>query len=168
MKNNILSSIFSHPLHQESDQILHTLKPCSINEVARFFSLYDLQITERQKIYFLSSCYQVIIIYWIMNYIVYLLFTDPQFPIEMDPLKFIVSVIHNIESIQKGMDMKEAELSRKRELSETYKKISLLLMREIHAKEMQIKSMKIESLSGVFIYIYIYICVCMSRRDEGF
>ena len=54
MKNNILSSIFSHPLHQESDQILHTLKPCSINEVARFFSLYDLQITERQKIYFLS------------------------------------------------------------------------------------------------------------------
>ena len=86
-----------------------------------------------------------------MNYIVYLLFIDPQFSIEMDPLKLVVSVIHNIESIQKGMRMKEAELSRKRELSETYKKISLLLMREIHAKEMQIKSMKIESLSSVFL-----------------
>ena len=51
MTNNILSSIFSHPLHQESDQIL---KPSSIYEVARFFSLYDLQVTERQKIQFLS------------------------------------------------------------------------------------------------------------------
>ena len=46
---NILSS-----LHQESDQILHALRPCSIYEVARFFSLYDLQVTERQKIQFLS------------------------------------------------------------------------------------------------------------------
>ena len=105
---------------------------------------------------------------YLLDYELYCILTDPQFPIEMDPLKYLVSVIHNIESIQKGMDMKEAELSRKRELSETYKKISLLLMREIHAKEMQIKSMKIESLSGVFIYIYIYVCVCMSRRDEGF
>ena len=54
MKNNILSSIFSHPLHQESHQILHALNPSSIYEVARFFSLYDLQVTERQKIQFLS------------------------------------------------------------------------------------------------------------------
>ena len=85
------------------------------------------------------------------------MFIDPQFPIEMDPLKLLVSVINIIESIQKGMGMKEVELSRKRELSETYKKISLLMMREVLAKEMQIKSMKIESLSGVFIYIlYMY------------
>ena len=92
------------------------------------------------------------------------MFIDPQFPIEMDALKLLVSVIHNTESIQKGMDIEEAELFRERELSETYKKTSLLMMRELRAKEMQIKSMKIESLSGVFIYIYI----CMSRRDEGF
>ena len=103
-----------------------------------------------------------------MNYILYLLFINPQFPNEMDALKLLVSVIHNIESIQKGMGTKEAELSRERELSETYKNISLLMMRELRAKEMQIKSMKIESLSSVFIYIYIYIYVCMSRRDEGF
>ena len=93
-----------------------------------------------------------------MNYILYLLFIDPQFPIEMDPLKLLVSVIHNTESIQKGMDMKEAELSRERELSETHKKRSLVMMRELHAKEMQIKeiqSMKIESQSGMFI------CVCV-------
>ena len=51
MKNHILSSFFSHPLHQESDQIL---KLSSVYEVARFFSLYDLQVTERQKIQFLS------------------------------------------------------------------------------------------------------------------
>ena len=85
------------------------------------------------------------------------MFIDPQFPIEMDPLKLLVSVIHNTESIQKGMDIEEAELFRERELSETYKKTSLLMMRELRAKEMQIKSMKIESLSSVFIYIYIYI-----------
>ena len=54
MTNNILSSIFSRPLHQESDQILHAVKPSSIYEVARFFSLYDLQVTEQQKIRFLS------------------------------------------------------------------------------------------------------------------
>ena len=74
----------------------------------------------------------------------------------MDPLKLLVSVIHNTESIQKGMDIEEAELFRERELSETYKKTSLLMMRELRAKEMQIKSMTIESLSSVFIYIYIY------------
>ena len=85
------------------------------------------------------------------------MFIDPQFPIEMDPLKLLVSVIHNTESIQKGMDIEEAELFRERELSETDKKTSLLMMRELRAKEMQIKSMTIESLSGVFIYIYIYV-----------
>ena len=51
MTNNILSSIFSHPLHQQSDQILNL---SSIYEVARFFSVYDLQVTEQQKIQFLS------------------------------------------------------------------------------------------------------------------
>ena len=75
----------------------------------------------------------------------------------MDPLKLLVSVIHKTESIQKGMDMKEAELTRERELSETYKKRSLVMMRELHAKELQIKKiqiMKIESLSGMFICMY--------------
>ena len=72
----------------------------------------------------------------------------------MDPLKLLVSVIHNTESIQKGM---EAELSRERELSGTYKKRSLVMMRELHAKEMQIRriqSIKIESLSGMSICVY--------------
>ena len=89
-----------------------------------------------------------------MNYILYLLFIDSQFPIEMDPLKLLVSVIHNTESIQKGM---EAELSRERELLGTYKKRSLVMMRELHAKEMQIKeiqSTKIESQSGMIICVY--------------
>ena len=75
----------------------------------------------------------------------------------MDPLKLLVSVIHKTESIQKGMDMKEAELSRERELSETYKKRSLVMMRELHVKEMQIKeiqSTKIESQSGMIICVY--------------
>ena len=75
----------------------------------------------------------------------------------MDPLKLLVSVFHKTEAIQKGMDMKESELFRERELSETYKKRSLVMMKELHAKEMQIKrirSMKIESQSGMFICVY--------------
>ena len=83
------------------------------------------------------------------------MFIDSQFPIEMDPLKLLVSVIHNTESIQKGM---EAELSRERELSKTYKKRSLVMMRELHAKEMQIERIKrinVESQSGMFL-----LCVC--------
>ena len=79
-----------------------------------------------------------------MNYILYLLFVDSQFPIEMNPLKLVVSVIHNTESIQKGM---EVELSRERELS-------LVMTHEMRAKEMQIQSMKIESPSGMFICVY--------------
>ena len=75
----------------------------------------------------------------------------------MDPLKLLVSVIHKTESIQKRMDMKESELSREREQSETYKKRSLVMMMELHAKEMQIKkiqSIKIESQSRMFICVY--------------
>ena len=69
----------------------------------------------------------------------------------MEPLKLLVSVIHKTEYLQKGM---EADLSRERELSETYKKRSLVMMRELNAQEMQIKkiqSMKIESLSGMSV-----------------
>ena len=93
-----------------------------------------------------------------MNYSLDLLFIDRQFPIDMDPLKLLVSVIHNTESIQKGI---EATLSRERELSETYKKRSLVMMRELHAKEMQIKKiqstcMKIESQSTIFICVCVY------------
>ena len=62
----------------------------------------------------------------------------------MDPLKLLASVIHNTESIQKGM---EAELSRERERSP-------VMTQEMHAKEMQIQSLKIESLSGMFICVY--------------
>ena len=71
----------------------------------------------------------------------------------MNPLKLLVSVIHNTEFIQEGM---EAELSREREVLETYKKRSLVMMRELHAKEMQIKnlqSMKIESQSTMFVCV---------------
>ena len=51
----------------------------------------------------------------------------------------------------------EADLSRERELSETYKKRSLVMMGELDAKEMHIKeiqSMKMESQCGMFIYVY--------------
>ena len=71
----------------------------------------------------------------------------------MHPLRLLVSVIHNTESLQKGM---EAELSRERELLETYKKRSLVMMRELHAKEMQIKklqSRKMEFQSGMFMCV---------------
>ena len=79
----------------------------------------------------------------------------------MEPLKLLVSVIHNTEYLQKGM---EANLSREKELSETYKKRSLVMMRELNAQEMQIKkiqSMKMESLSGMSVtcqnfYYFIY------------
>ena len=156
--NNNLFSIFSHLLHQVSDQILHAVKPSSIYEVAHFFSLYDLQVTERQKIQFLSlaatSGKNYLLDYEL--YTILIVYVDPQFPIDMDPLKLLVSVIHNNEFIQKGI---EATLSRERELSEIYKKRSLVMMRELHAKEMQIKkiqSMKIESQSTC-----IFICVCV-------
>ena len=52
--------------------------------------------------------------------------------------------------------MKESELSRERELS-TYKKRSLVMMMELHAKEMRIKrlqNIKVESQSGMFICVY--------------
>ena len=80
----------------------------------------------------------------------------------MDPLKLLVSVIHNTESIQKGMDMKQAELSQERELSETYKKRSLGMMKELHAKERQIKKIHVETLSGMFI------CVCINEYSYYF
>ena len=91
--------------------------------------------------------------YILYNYTYYIDTQDFRFPIDMDPLKLLVSVIYNTESIQKEM---EAKLSRERELSETYRKRSLVTMGELHAKEMQIKkiqSMKIESQSGMFIYV---------------
>ena len=88
----------------------------------------------------------------------------------MDPLKLLVSVIHNTESLQKGMDMKEAELSRERELSETYKKRSLVMMRELHAQEMQIKkilSMKMEFQSGMFMCVLISTLITLYMNLVG-
>ena len=42
-----------------------------------------------------------------------LIVVDSQFPIEMNPLKVLVSVIHDTESIiQKAVDEKEAELTK--------------------------------------------------------
>ena len=76
----------------------------------------------------------------------------------MNPLKLLVSVIHNTESIQKKM---EAELSREREMSENYKKKSFEMMRVLHAKKLQIEKIQrinVESQTGMFIYV----CVLMS------
>ena len=76
----------------------------------------------------------------------------------MYPLKLLVSVIHNTEFIQKGM---EAEQSRERELSETYRKRSFEMMRVLHAKKLQIEKIQrinVESQTGMFIYM----CVLMS------
>ena len=80
-------------------------------------------------------------------------FLEPQdfrFPVEIDFWKLLNS---GINAVQKGMDAMEIELSRERELSETYRKRSLAMMRELHAKEMQIKKMKIESQSGMFLFV---------------
>ena len=55
------------------------------------------------------------------------------------------------------MDVKVAELSREMELSETYKKRSLVMMRELHAKDIQIKKIQrinVESQSGMFLCVY--------------
>ena len=46
--------LLSSPPYQESDPILQALKSTSIYQVAHFFSLYDLHVTEQQKIQFLS------------------------------------------------------------------------------------------------------------------
>ena len=73
-----------------------------------------------------------------------------RFPIEMNPFKLLVSVTHNTEFIRKEM---EAELSRGRELLGTYKKRSLMMMRELHAKEMQIKTIERINQSGM-----LYVC----------
>ena len=136
---------------------LHYVDPLCTHKVSSKLSvigILDLQVTEKQlrsllyavQFQFLSlaaaSGSNYLLGYEL--YSIYLLFVDSQFPIDMDPLKLVVSVIHNTESIQKGM---EAELSREREQS-------LVMTREMHAKEMQIQSMKIESLSGMFSYMY--------------
>ena len=83
-------------------------------------------------------------------------FLEPQdfrFPVEIDFWKLLNSGINDTESVQKGMDAMEIELSRERELSETYRKRSLAMMRELHAKEMQIQKMKIVSRSGMFLFV---------------
>ena len=83
---------------------------------------------------------------------------DFRFPVGMNPLKLL------IESLQKRMDVKEAELSRERELVEIYKKRSLGMTLELHAKEMQIKkyqSMNKETtyleLSDILLMIIFYL-----------
>ena len=96
-------------------------------------------------------------IYWVMQHALYLLFADSHFHMDMDPLKLLVSVIRNTAYLQKRMDVKEEELCRERELSETYKKRSLGMSHELHTKEMQIKkiqSMKIEYQSCTFLCVY--------------
>ena len=93
----------------------------------------------------------------IYNYTYYIDAEEFRFPVKIDPLKLLVSVIHNTESLQKEMDVKVAELSREMELSETYKKRSLVMMRELHAKDIQIKKIQrinVESQSGMFLCVY--------------
>ena len=74
----------------------------------------------------------------------------------MDPLKLLVSVIHNTEYNKKGM---EAELSSERKLSETYRKRSVVMMGELRAKEIQIK--KIQSMKKTISICYVYMCVLL-------
>ena len=76
----------------------------------------------------------------------------------MNPLKLLVSVIHNTESIQKKMG---AELSREREMSENYKKKSFEMMRVLHGKEMQIEKIQRINVESQ-ISMFIYVCVLMS------
>ena len=76
---------------------------------------------------------------------------DFRFPVGMNPLKLL---INDIESLQKGMDVKEAELSREKEQIKIYKKKELGMTLELQAKEMQIK--KYQSMNKETIYNLIF------------
>ena len=136
---------------QESHSIQHGLNSISIYEVANFFSLYDLHVTEKQKIKLLSlvSTSGKLILYLSIKCFYMFIFIDTRdfrFPVGMNPLKLL---INDIESLQKGMDVKEAELSREREQIKIYKKKELGMTLELQAKEKQIKkyqSMNIETI----------------------
>ena len=72
--------------------------------------------------------------------------------------------MYHSESLQKGMNVKEAELSRERELVKTYKQRSLGMIRELHSKEMQIKkiqNMNVESHPELF---GMFLCTCALMR----
>ena len=156
--------------YQESDPILDALKSTSTFEVAHFFFLYDLHVTEQQKIKFLSlasTSGKFFVFQFIYNYINYLFLIDAQdfqFPIGINLLKRLVSVTYHCESLQKGINVKETELSRERELVKTYKKRSLGMIQELHSKEMEIKkiqSMNVESHPELF---GVFLCTCALLR----
>ena len=92
---------------------MQALRCTSIFEVVKFFSLYDLCVTEEQKIRLLSLAATSGNIFTELYSIYINIVIESQFPIEMNPLKVLVSVIHDTESIiHKAVDAKEAELSR--------------------------------------------------------
>ena len=68
------------------------------------------------------------------------------------------------------MDAKEAKLNRERNQADIFKKMSLGMIQELHAKEMQIKKLNIEThpeLSGILLCIelfhILYVCHVYSR-----
>ena len=138
---------------KESHSIQHGLNSISIYEVANFFSLYYLHVTEQQKIKLLSlvSTSGKLMLYLSVKCFYMFIFIDTRdfrFPLSMNPLKLLKN---DIESLQKRMDVKEAELSRERELVEIYKKRSLGMTLELHTKEMQIK--KYQSMNKETTYL---------------
>ena len=141
---------------KESHSIQHGLNSISIYEVANFFSLYYLHVTEQQKIKLLSlvSTSGKLMLYLSVKCFYMFIFIDTwdfRFPVGMNPLKLL---INDIESLQKGMDVKEAELSREKEQIKIYKKKELGMTLELQAKEMQIK--KYQSMNKETIYNLIF------------
>ena len=154
--------------YQESDPILDALKSTSTFEVAHFFFLYDLHVTEQQKMKFLSlastsgKCFIFQFIY--INYHFFIDGWDFRFPIGINLLKRLVSVMYHCESLQKGMNVKETELSRERELVKTYKQRSLGMIQELHSKEMEIKKIHSRNVESHPELFGAFLCTCALLR----
>ena len=97
---------------------MQAVKSTNIYEIVHFFGLHDLQVTAQQKIKILSLVSRLgnLIFFLVSVHLFVLIYIDTedfQFPIKKNPLKVLVSVIHDTESIiHKAVDAKEAELSR--------------------------------------------------------
>ena len=97
---------------------MQAVKSTNIYEIVHFFRLHDVQVTAQQKIKILSlvsTLGNLLFFLLLVNsfVLIYIDTEDFQFPIEKNPLKLLLSVIHDTESIiHKAVDEKEAELTK--------------------------------------------------------
>ena len=97
---------------------MQAVKSTNICEIVHFFRLHDLQVTAQQKIKILSLVSRLgnlILFRVLVNsfVLIYIDTEDFQFPFEKNPLKVLLSIIHDTQSIiQKAVDEKEAELTK--------------------------------------------------------